>query len=134
MEQQEEIAEKIIKQAYDDGGEVCLCDTDLKACEDKRLLKAVNLILSMYGKVNGMMSSERWMYYKINENGYQFIKAGGFKGKEEREKRQSEFKMLTLENARLQNEASKYQQQVRVWQVVSAILTLVITLLAAIKS
>ena len=27
MEQQEEIAEKIIKQAYDDGGEVCLCDT-----------------------------------------------------------------------------------------------------------
>lgn len=30
MEQQEEIAEKIIKQAYDDGGEVCLCDTDLK--------------------------------------------------------------------------------------------------------
>ena len=134
MEKQDEIAEKIIRQAFENGGEVLFCDTKIGEFEDTQLLKTINLILSMYGKVHGMMISHRWTYYTINENGYRFIKEGGFKGERERENRKNEFEMLTLENTRLQNEASKYQQRVRVWQVVSAILALVISLLAAIRS
>lgn len=80
------------------------------------------------------MISYRWTYYKINEKGYKFIKEGGFKGEEERKNRKDEIELLTLENARLQKEAAEYQKQVRIWQIISAILTLAITLLAAIKS
>lgn len=134
MDHQDKIAEKIIKQALDNGGEIIFHHTELRECKDTQLLKDVSLILSIYGEIHGMMISYRWTYYKINEKGYKFIKEGGFKGEEERKNRKDEIELLTLENARLQKEAAEYQKQVRIWQIISAILTLAITLLAAIKS
>lgn len=133
MDRQEEIAEKIIKQTFNDGGEIIFYHTELKECEDTQLLKDISLILSMYGEIHGLMTSYRWTYYKINENGYKFIKERGFAGEKERSNRKNEIETITLENARLQKEAAEYQKQVRIWKFVSAVLATLIALLAAIK-
>lgn len=113
MNEQEKIAENIIRQAFDNGGEVLFTNTEIEKCENRKLLKSISLILSMYGKIYGKMTSYRWTHYQINENGYRFIKQGGFKGEEERKNRAHEIESLTLENARLQKESAEYQKKIR---------------------
>ena len=70
--------------------------------------------------------------FKINEKGIRFVRQGGFKGEMERESRREEIEVLTLENARLQKEAAEYKKKIRVWQIISAILTLASTILSSI--
>lgn len=104
MDLEEEIAERIIRQAFEKGGEVVFADTELKGCTDRDLLQKVNLLLSLYGTMNDITTLDRWGIFKLNEEGIRFIRQGGFKGEAERESRKEEIEVLTLENARLQKE------------------------------
>lgn len=52
MNIEEEISERIIRQAFEGGGEVIFTDTELKECTDRNLLQKVNLQLSLYGAIN----------------------------------------------------------------------------------
>lgn len=42
MDIEEEISERIIRQAFEGGGEVIFTDTELKECTDRKLLQKVN--------------------------------------------------------------------------------------------
>lgn len=132
MDSEEEIAERIMKQAFEKGGEVVFADTELEGCSDRELLQKVNLQLSLYGAMNNITTFGRWGIFKLNEEGIRFIRQGGFKGEAERESRREEIEVLTLENARLQKEAAEYKKKMRLWQIISAILTLASTMLASI--
>ena len=74
MDIEEEIAEHIIKQAFDEGGEVIFTDTELKGCTDRALLQKVNLLLSLYGAMNNITTLDRWGIFKLNEKGIRFIR------------------------------------------------------------
>lgn len=113
MGREEEIAERIVRQAFDDGGEVVFTDTELKGCTDRKLLQKVNLLLSLYGELTCVTTADRWGMFKMNEKGMRFIKQGGFKGEEERDRIRAELETLALENARLQKESSEYQKTIR---------------------
>lgn len=80
MDIEEEISERIIRQAFEGGGEVIFTDTELKECTDRKLLQKVNLQLSLYGAINDITILGRWSIFKINEKGIRFIRQGGFKG------------------------------------------------------
>ena len=60
MDLEEEIAERIIRQAFEKGGEVVFADTELKGCTDRVLLQKVNLLLSLYGAMNNITTLDRW--------------------------------------------------------------------------
>lgn len=132
MNIEEEIAERIIKQAFNEGGEVIFTDTDLKGCTDRALLQKVNLLLSLYGAMNNITTLDRWGIFKLNEKGIRFIRQGGFKGEREREQRKDELERLTLDISRLQKESEEYKKKMRVWQVISAVLALASTILSSI--
>lgn len=55
MDIEEEISERIIRQAFEGGGEVIFTDTELKECTDRKLLQKVNLQLSLYGAIFNTM-------------------------------------------------------------------------------
>lgn len=128
----EEIAERIIKQAFNEGGEVIFTDTELKGCTDRALLQKVNLLLSLYGAMNNITTLDRWSIFKLNEKGIRFIRQGGFNGEREREQRKDELERLTLDISRLQKESEEYKKKMRIWQTVSAILALASTILSSI--
>lgn len=133
MDIEEEISERIIRQAFEGGGEVIFTDTELKECTDRKLLQKVNLQLSLYGAINDITILGRWSIFKINEKGIRFIRQGGFKGGErEREQRKDELERLTLDISRLQKESEGYKKKMRIWQTISAILTLASTILSSI--
>lgn len=87
MDSEEEIAERIMKQAFEKGGEVVFADTELEGCADRELLQNVNFQLSLYGVMNNITTLGRWGIFKLNEEGIRFIRQGGFKGETERESR-----------------------------------------------
>lgn len=60
MNIEEEISERIIRQAFQRGGEVIFTDTELKGCTDRNLLQKVNLQLSLYGAINDITILGRW--------------------------------------------------------------------------
>lgn len=97
MDSEEEIAERIMKQAFEKGGEVVFADTELEGCADRELLQKVNFQLSLYGLMNNITTLGRWGIFKLNEEGIRFIRQGGFKGEAERESRREEIEVLTLE-------------------------------------
>lgn len=132
MDIEEEISERIIRQAFEGGGEVIFTDTELKECTDRKLLQKVNLQLSLYGAINDITILGRWSIFKINEKGIRFIRQGGFKGEREREQRKDEFERLTLDISRLQKESEGYKKKMRIWQTISAILALASTILSSI--
>lgn len=132
MDIEEEIAERIIKQAFNEGGEVIFIDTELKGCTDRSLLQKVNLLLSLYGAMNNITTLDRWSIFKLNEKGIRFIRQGGFNGEREREQRKDELERLTLDISRLQKESEEYKKKMRIWQVISAILALASTILSSI--
>lgn len=132
MDIEEEIAERIIKQAFNEGGEVIFTDTELKGCTDRALLQKVNLLLSLYGAMNNMTTLDRWSIFKLNEKGIRFIRQGGFNGEREREQRKDELERLTLDISRLQKESEEYKKKMRIWQTISAILALASTMLSSI--
>lgn len=132
MNIEEEISERIIRQAFQRGGEVIFTDTELKGCTDRDLLQKVNLQLSLYGAINEITTLGRWSIFKINEKGIRFIRQGGFKGEREREQRKDELERLTLDISRLQKESEGYKKKMRIWQTISAILTLASTILSSI--
>lgn len=132
MNIEEEISERIIRQAFQRGGEVIFTDTELKGCTDRNLLQKVNLQLSLYGAINEITTLGRWSIFKINEKGIRFIRQGGFKGEREREQRKDELERLTLDISRLQKESEGYKKKMRIWQTISAILTLASTILSSI--
>lgn len=134
MDSEEGIAERIIRQAFEKGGEVIFTDTELKGCTDRDLLQKVNLLLSLYGEMNNITTLDRWSMFKINEKGIRFVRQGGFIGENERESMRNEIERLSLENSRLQNEAYQYQKKMRVWQIISAILAFASTILTSILS
>lgn len=80
MDLEEEIVERIIRQAFEKGGEVVFADTELKGCTDRDLLQKVNLLLSLYGAMNNITTLDRWGIFKLNEKGIRFVRQGGFKG------------------------------------------------------
>lgn len=57
MDIEEEISERIIRQAFEGGGEVIFTDTELKECTDRKLLQKVNLQLSLYGAINDITTA-----------------------------------------------------------------------------
>ena len=132
MDIEEEISERIIRQAVEGGGEVIFTDTELKECTDRKLLQKVNLQLSLYGAINDITILGRWSIFKINEKGIRFIRQGGFKGEREREQRKDELERLTLDISRLQKESEGYKKKMRIWQTISAILALASTILSSI--
>lgn len=132
MDIEEEISERIIRQAFQRGGEVIFTDTELKECTDRNLLQKVNLQLSLYGAINDITILGRWSIFKINEKGIRFIRQGGFKGEREREQRKDELERLTLDISRLQKESEGYKKKMRIWQTISAILALASTILSSI--
>lgn len=132
MNIEEEISERIIRQAFQRGGEVIFTDTELKGCTDRNLLQKVNLQLSLYGAINDITILGRWSIFKINEKGIRFIRQGGFKGEREREQRKDELERLTLDISRLQKESGGYKKKMRIWQTISAILALASTILSSI--
>lgn len=132
MNIEEEISERIIRQAFEGGGEVIFTDTELEECTDRNLLQKVDLQLSLYGAINEITTLGRWSIFKINEKGIRFIRQGGFKGEREREQRKDELERLTLDISRLQKESEGYKKKMRVWQTISAILTLASTILSSI--
>jgi hypothetical protein len=132
MNIEEEISERIIRQAFEGGGEVIFTDTELKECTDRKLLQKVNLQLSLYGAINDITILGRWSIFKINEKGIRFIRQGGFKGEREREQRKDELERLTLDISRLQKESEGYKKKMRIWQTISAILALASTILSSI--
>ena len=132
MNIEEEISERIIRQAFEGGGEVIFTDTELKECTDRKLLQKVNLQLSLYGAINDITILGRWSIFKINEKGIRFIRQGGFKGEREREQRKDELERLTLDISRLQKESEGYKKKMRLWQIISAILALASTILSSI--
>ena len=132
MDIEEEISERIIRQAFQRGGEVIFTDTELKECTDRNLLQKVNLQLSLYGAINEITTLGRWSIFKINEKGIRFIRQGGFKGEREREQRKDELERLTLDISRLQKESEGYKKKMRIWQTISAILALASTILSSI--
>lgn len=132
MDIEEEIAERIIKQAFNEGGEVIFTDTELKGCTDRALLQKVNLLLSLYGAMNNITTLDRWSIFKLNEKGIRFIRQGGFNGEREREQRKDELERLTLDISRLQKESEEYKKKMRIWQTISAILALASTMLSSI--
>lgn len=132
MNIEEEISERIIRQAFQRGGEVIFTDTELKECTDRKLLQKVNLQLSLYGAINDITILGRWSIFKINEKGIRFIRQGGFKGEREREQRKDELERLTLDISRLQKESEGYKKKMRIWQTISAILALASTILSSI--
>lgn len=132
MDIEEEISERIIRQAFEGGGEVIFTDTELKECTDRKLLQKVNLQLSLYGAINDITILGRWSIFKINEKGIRFIRQGGFKGEREREQRKDELERLTLDISRLQKESEGYKKKMRIWQTISAILALALTILSSI--
>ncbi|MDB1030869.1 hypothetical protein PL672_00480 [Phocaeicola vulgatus] len=132
MDIEEEISERIIRQAFEGGGEVIFTDTELKECTDRKLLQKVNLQLSLYGAINDITILGRWSIFKINEKGIRFIRQGGFKGEREREQRKDELERLTLDISRLQKESEGYKKKMRIWQTISAILALASTILSSI--
>lgn len=132
MNIEEEISERIIRQAFEGGGEVIFTDTELKECTDRKLLQKVNLQLSLYGAINDITILGRWSIFKINEKGIRFIRQGGFKGEREREQRKDELERLTLDISRLQKESEGYKKKTRIWQTISAILALASTILSSI--
>lgn len=132
MDIEEEIAERIIKQAFNEGGEVIFTDTELKGCTDRALLQKVNLLLSLYGAMNNITTLDRWSIFKLNEKGIRFIRQGGFNGEREREQRKDELERLTLDISRLQKESEEYKKKMRIWQTISAILALASTILSSI--
>ena len=132
MDIEEEISERIIRQAFEGGGEVIFTDTELKECTDRKLLQKVNLQLSLYGAINNITTLGRWSIFKINEKGIRFIRQGGFKGEREREQRKDELERLTLDISRLQKESEGYKKKMRIWQTISAILALASTILSSI--
>ena len=132
MNIEEEISERIIRQAFQRGGEVIFTDTELKGCTDRNLLQKVNLQLSLYGAINDITILGRWRIFKINEKGIRFIRQGGFKGEREREQRKDELERLTLDISRLQKESEGYKKKMRIWQTISAILALASTILSSI--
>lgn len=132
MDIEEEIAERIIKQAFNEGGEVIFTDTELKGCTDRALLQKVNLLLSLYGAMNNITTLDRWSIFKLNEKGIRFIRQGGFNGEREREHRKDELERLTLDISRLQKESEEYKKKMRIWQTISAILALASTILSSI--
>lgn len=132
MDIEEEISERIIRQAFEGGGEVIFTDTELKECTDRKLLQKVNLQLSLYGAINDITILGRWSIFKINEKGIRFIRQGGFKGEREREQRKDELERLTLDISRLQKESEGYKKKMRIWQTISAILALASMILSSI--
>ena len=132
MDIEEEISERIIRQAFEGGGEVIFTDTELKECTDRKLLQKVNLQLSLYGAINDITILGRWSIFKINEKGIRFIRQGGFTGEREREQRKDELERLTLDISRLQKESEGYKKKMRIWQTISAILALASTILSSI--
>lgn len=132
MDIEEEISERIIRQAFEGGEEVIFTDTELKECTDRKLLQKVNLQLSLYGAINDITILGRWSIFKINEKGIRFIRQGGFKGEREREQRKDELERLTLDISRLQKESEGYKKKMRIWQTISAILALASTILSSI--
>ncbi|RHM86817.1 hypothetical protein DWZ36_17780 [Phocaeicola vulgatus] len=132
MNIEEEISERIIRQAFEGGGEVIFTDTELEECTDRNLLQKVDLQLSLYGAINEITTLGRWSIFKINEKGIRFIRQGGFKGEREREQRKDELERLTLDISRLQKESEGYKKKMRIWQTISAILTLASTILSSI--
>ena len=132
MNIEEEISERIIRQAFEGGGEVIFTDTELKECTDRKLLQKVNLQLSLYGAINDITILGRWSIFKINEKVIRFIRQGGFKGEREREQRKDELERLTLDISRLQKESEGYKKKMRIWQTISAILALASTILSSI--
>lgn len=132
MDIEEEIAERIIKQAFNEGGELIFTDTELKGCTDRALLQKVNLLLSLYGAMNNITTLDRWSIFKLNEKGIRFIRQGGFNGEREREQRKDELERLTLDISRLQKESEEYKKKMRIWQTISAILALASTMLSSI--
>lgn len=132
MDIEEEISERIIRQAFEGGGEVIFTDTELKECTDRNLLQKVNLQLSLYGAMNDVTTLGKWGMFKINENGIRFIRQGGFNGEMEREQRKDELERLTLDISRLQKESEEYKKKMRIWQIISAILALASTVLTSI--
>ena len=132
MDIEEEISERIIRQAFEGGGEVIFTDTELKECTDRKLLQKANLQLSLYGAINDITILGRWSIFKINEKGIRFIRQGGFKGEREREQRKDELERLTLDISRLQKESEGYKKKMRIWQTISAILALASTILSSI--
>ena len=132
MDIEEEISERIIRQAFEGGGELIFTDTELKECTDRKLLQKVNLQLSLYGAINDITILGRWSIFKINEKGIRFIRQGGFKGEREREQRKDELERLTLDISRLQKESEGYKKKMRIWQTISAILALASTILSSI--
>lgn len=132
MDLEEEIAERIIRQAFEKGGEVVFADTELKGCTDRDLLQKVNLLLSLYGAMNNITTLDRWGIFKLNEKGIRFVRQGGFNGEWEREQRKDELERLTLDISRLQKESEEYKKKMRLWQIISAILALASTILSSI--
>lgn len=60
MDIEEEISERIIRQAFQRGGEVIFTDTELEECTDRNFLQKVNLQLSLYGAINDIATLGRW--------------------------------------------------------------------------
>lgn len=75
MDLEEGIAERIIRQAFEKGGEVVFADTELKGCTDRVLLQKVNLLLSLYGAMNNITTLDRWGYIQAKRERHTFCKA-----------------------------------------------------------
>lgn len=65
MDIEEEISERIIRQAFQRGGEVIFTDTELKECTDRNFLQKVNLQLSLYGAINNITTLGRTDCLKV---------------------------------------------------------------------
>ena len=68
----ENIIEGILNIAMSEGGNVYFHNTFLANENDMKKLDKINLQLSMYGEIHGMMLGGHWTYFKINPKGSLF--------------------------------------------------------------
>lgn len=109
----ENIIEGILNIAMSEGGNVYFHNTFLANENDMKKLDKINLQLSMYGEIHGMMLGGHWTYFKINPKGIDFIEKGSYKGKRERENIKVELDRVNLEIANMQKEKLEYERTIR---------------------
>ncbi len=82
MDIEEEISGRIIRQAFQRGGEVIFTDTELKECTDRKLLQKVDLQLSLYGAINEITTFGQMEYIQDKRERNTLYKAGRIQGGE----------------------------------------------------
>lgn len=134
----EEIVEKVLYAAMENGGEVLFTKIFTSVPKD---IKEINMALSLYGDIRNKMLGGSWIRFMINQDGIRFISNGGFEGDRKKKESYELKEKLSLEIDMLQKEKLEYEKKIRhqesmirlhkYLEAISWIATLILSLIVA---